>query len=390
MHDDVPIRIPVLVPDLPLAQALLPWLELIDAERRYTNFGPLVSEFEEKLAQQWPCASQPPQVVSLNSGTAALELGVAALGLPAQAKVLLPAFTFAAAAGVVLRQGLTPLFADVTPDSWQLTPEIAYAAAQHHRLALVMPVASFGCPVDVAGWDAFVADTGIPVLIDAAAAFGNQAIGQLATVAFSFHATKPFGIGEGGALVSRDAALAARVRSLSNFGFEHGLVQTAGTNAKMSEYAAAVGLAQWTRWPAQQAHRRALWQNYARQLADIPSVRLQQGFDGDTLPATLVLRLPLPAAALASLLAEAGIETRRWYTPPLHHHPAFAACPRSGPAGQAELPVTEALADDSLGLPWFAGMTPAQCTEVTTALRTALLGYTAAAHSSPTTIRHGQ
>jgi dTDP-4-amino-4,6-dideoxygalactose transaminase len=232
---------------------------------------------------------------------------------------------------------------------------------QKHRLALVMPVASFGCPVDVAGWDAFVATTGIPVLIDAAAAFGNQAIGERCAVAFSFHATKPFGIGEGGALVSRDPVFAQRVRRLSNFGYAEGQVQEAGTNSKLSEYGAAVGLAQGARWPAQQQRRRALWQAYAPLLARLPEVRLQAGYSDGDLPAALVVRLPQAAASVAKQLAAMGIETRRWYYPPLHRHSAFSRFPCCGVDDSSRLTVSEQLAETALGLPWYADLTLAQC-----------------------------
>jgi dTDP-4-amino-4,6-dideoxygalactose transaminase len=372
MRDEANLHIPVMIPDLPEAPMLMPWLERIDAAHWYTNFGPLVREFETSLAQNWVSEPSPPEVVSLSTGTAALELGLAALALPAGAKVLLPAFTFPATASAALRHRLCPVFADVVADTWQLTPRIARDAARYHHLGMVIPVASFGCPVDVADWDEFVTETGIPVLIDAAAGFGNQEIGMQAPVAFSFHATKPFGIGEGGALITRDSALAARVRRLSNFGFEHSVVHAAGTNAKLSEYAAAVGLAQWGRWPVQQARRRALWHTYAAALAALPGVSLQRGFKQGELPAVLVMRLRMPAQVIDSRLKQRGIQTRRWYCPPLHHHPAFAHCPRCGPDGDVLLPVTEDLAKYTLGLPWFAAMGREQCLAVVDALAASL------------------
>ncbi len=369
-------KIEVLVPDMPSADELLPWLRRIDAARWYTNFGPLVHEFEATLAQHWPVAPacggvgwEPLQLVTLNTGTAPLELGIGALDLAPGGDVLLPAFTFSATAGSVLRNGLRPVFGDVAPGSWQLTPQLARQVASERRLALVMPVATFGCPLDVAGWDAFVEDTGIPVLIDAAAAFGNQAIGRRVAVAFSFHATKPFGIGEGGALLTRDAALAARVRRASNFGFEGGVVRQVGANAKMSEYAAAVGLAQWQRWPTQRARRQALWRDYAPALASLPGLQLQQGFGAGELPATLTVSVSGALEPVLAGLAAAGIQTRRWYCPPLHQHPAFAQYPRCGPAGDDVLTATQTLARHSVGLPWFASMTAAHCEQVVDALR---------------------
>ena len=352
--------IPVLIPDMPFASQLMPWLTRIDAARCYTNFGPLLGEFETALSLQWPGA----QVVGVSSGTVALEIAIAALGLPAASNVLVPAFTFAATASSAMRNGLQPVLADVSPDTWQLTPDIARRAAQQRKLALVIPVAALGCPVDVQAWDVFVADTGIPVVIDAAAAFGNQQLGQRANVVLSFHATKPFGIGEGGALVTRDGELAARVRSLSNFGFHSTQVRELGSNAKLSEYAAAVGLAQWERWPGQQARRQMLWQTYAQALRAVPSVQLQQGFAHNELPATLSIGLPVAAADVAAKLAWLGIQSRRWYCATLQHHPLFTQCPKA-----EELSVSSYLNEYSLGLPWYTAITPAQCERVVRALQ---------------------
>lgn len=351
--------IKLLVPDLPPAASLLPWLQQLDSLRTYTNFGPMVRTLEETLAAHWPGDTPTPgstalQVVSLNTGTAALELGMAALELPPGARVLLPAFTFPATATAVLRNGLRPLLADVAAEHWQLTPALARAAAAQHALALVVPVATFGYPLDVAGWDAFVADTGIPVLLDAAAAFGHQAIGQRVHAAFSLHATKPFGIGEGGLFVSRNADLAERVRRLSNYGFNGDQVEdSSGTNAKLSEYAAVLALAQWARWPDLQEARARRWAAYQTLLGSIPQLALQACAPQAGPPAALVIAWPEPVEALCAHLNRQHIETRRWYCPLLHQHPAFAqlAVLGRGPEGRA-LPVSDRLATHSVGLPW--------------------------------------
>lgn len=364
-------QIKLLVPDLPSADSLLPFMRRIDAARQYTNFGPLVKELEATLCQNWP-GPQPAsmddlpalQVVTLNSGTAPLELCIAALALPRGSHVLMPAYTFPATASAVLRNGLRPIFGDSSSDTWQLTPAIARKVAMHRPFRMVIPVATFGCPLDVDAWDAFAQDTGIAVLMDAAAAFGNQNLGKFAHASFSLHATKPFGIGEGGLFVTRNADVANRVRRLSNFGFENGLVTAVGTNAKLSEYAAAVALAQWERWPKLQARRRTQWKHYCEHLKAVPGIRVQAGFENTAIPANVVVSLSKSPEAVLHLLGQAGTETRRWYYPPLHQHPAFAQHSNDSEA----LPVTESLASSNLGLPWHNFLPVSDFSRITAAL----------------------
>ena len=244
-------RIPLLIPDLPNAAELRPYLERIDAARWYSNFGPLCREFESALAAMFNQHNAAPvQVTTVGNCTLGLELALTALDLEPGSRVLVPALTFVATATAVVRAGLVPVVADVDPQSWLLTPEIARAACAELEIAAVLPVATFGCPHDMAGWDRFSADTGLPVVIDAAGAFGNQWQTGNATLVFSLHATKSLAAGEGGLVVSRDRRLVARVRQLSNFGINLdpeagvpvGQVDAPGTNAKLSEYHAAVGL----------------------------------------------------------------------------------------------------------------------------------------------------
>lgn len=336
-----------LIPDLPALPDLLPYLECIERNRWYTNFGPLLLQYESRLAE-----ITGGYCVTLASGTAALELALAALALPAGGRVLLPAFTFPATLLAVLRNGLQPVFADVEARSWTLTPAIARMALRWHPYTLVLPVACLGLPLPAAAWDAFTQETGVPVLMDAAAALGSQRIGETSHAAFSLHATKPLGIGEGGVFATPDAELAERVRCMANFGFSQGKVVCQGaTNAKLSEYAAAVGLAQLARWPALRQRRCAVWAAYRAALAEVAHAAWQP-FDAHTPPAVLSVALGLEAETMAGRLARAGVETRRWYAPPLHRHPAFSGIERAGP--DEDLPVTEHLYRYCLGLPFHA------------------------------------
>jgi len=161
-----------LVPDLPPVSALLPYLERIEQNRWYSNFGPLLPEYENRLAGLTGVSAVGGQCVTVSSGTAALELGIAALDLPAGSRALLPALTFPATLLAVLRCGLEPVLCDVSPETWALTPEIALASLKYRDCRLVLPVATFGSPLAADAWDRFALTTEVSVLIDAAAALG--------------------------------------------------------------------------------------------------------------------------------------------------------------------------------------------------------------------------
>ncbi|MFT7460972.1 MAG: dTDP-4-amino-4,6-dideoxygalactose transaminase, partial [Planctomycetota bacterium] len=222
-----------LVPDLPQTVDIIPYLQEIDKNRWYSNFGPLQRQFENVLsgflAEKY---GHQLRVVTLSSATAVLELTLQAMKLRQGARILLPSLTFPATILAVLRCGYTPVLADVDADSWALHADYALKAAQTTAIDAVLPVAAFGYPLPIASWESFQAESGIPVLIDAAGALGVQTISAEVPVIFSLHATKPLGIGEGGALVTSNEGLADDVRQLSNFGFGAGEIEQAGTNAK--------------------------------------------------------------------------------------------------------------------------------------------------------------
>jgi dTDP-4-amino-4,6-dideoxygalactose transaminase len=356
-------RIPLLVAQLPDTEALLPYLRQIDANRWYTNFGPLVTKLEQRFAATFAPTRSAPKVITATSGTAGLELVLGALELPRGSNVLLPALTFVATATAVIRAGYNPLIADVDTSTWLLTPETAREYAAHYPVAAVMPVATFGNPQDVEAWDAFAADTGIPVVIDAAGAFGNQSVGQHSHVVFSLHATKALAAGEGGLVVTYDQELATRVRRLSNFGIdlERGSqVFVAGENGKLSEYHAAVAHAALDQWPVVAERRRAVQARYQHVLSQhCPDLRLQRRAENGIYP-ILVGRLPrgLRARDLQPALLARGIETRQWYCPTLDRHPAFAAF-AAGP-----LPVAHELSERLIGLPFFIDISEEQMQRV--------------------------
>lgn len=355
--------IKLLVPQMPKVEQILPYWQQIDENRWYTNFGPLVAELESRLSRSFSREPAQVHVVSMANGTCALQIALEALKLRKGARVLVPGLTFVATATAIIRAGLTPLISDVDSQSWLLTPDIARAALAEVPFDAVIPVATYGCPQDVAGWDLFSAETGIPVIVDAAGAWGNQQIGLTTKVVFSLHATKALGGGEGGFVASRHHAYAQSMRALSNFGIDAhsgGLVFEAGENGKMSEYHAAVALAALDNWPDVAQARRNLHQRYTEQLLEkIPALKLQaKPVDGVYSLMVVLLPAGFRAADIQLRLLGKDIETRRWYCPPLQGHPAFQAF-TVGP-----LPMVDLLAERLLGLPFHLSLTEANIQRV--------------------------
>src|SRR5258707_8301734 len=198
--------IPIMRPKLPSMQALAPYLRAIDASRIYSNFGPLALSLEDRLAARFGL----PGGTITTVANATLGLTLALIGQAARVGTLcvLPAWTFIASAHAVMMAGLIPYFVDVDADTWAVAPEciadvIAGAPA---AVGAVMPVFPFGQPIDVAAWDRFRSRTGLPVVIDAAAGFDAITPGATPAV-ISLHATKAFGIGEGGFVMSTGTSI---------------------------------------------------------------------------------------------------------------------------------------------------------------------------------------
>lgn len=351
--------IKLLVPQLPDAEALLPKLKRIDQARHYTNFGPLSRQLEAYFCQ----SLKTPHAVCLSSCTIGLELALAALQLPEGARVALPSFTFPATATAIFRNRLTPVFFDIDPITGLLSPDVVARHARRLDIAAVMPVCLFGRGYERKDWEHFVSSKKIPVVLDAAGAIAHQSGDVGSATVFSLHATKPLSAGEGGVLATSDADLADRVRSLSNFGLsEMGMVSGVGTNGKMSEYHAAVCLSSIESWPQSLRMRQRLRREYADALSRFaPNVSIAHG-DGVGGNFSIRLNRPITTDDVGHL-SLAGIETRRWYYPPLHKHELFANIESAQP-----LTGTESLASRLLGIPYHLSLTTTNIEQVARSL----------------------
>jgi dTDP-4-amino-4,6-dideoxygalactose transaminase len=336
----------------------------------YSNWGPLCRELEQRLAGRLrlPAAA----IASASSGTAALVgaiLAVAGRAKEERPLALVPALTFSATAIAVEQCGYRPRIVDVDETTWMLDPERLIGHAELDRIGLVAPVAPFGRPVPQEQWRAFSDATSVPVVIDGAASFDRLVdgpegfVGEI-PVAISFHATKSFSTGEGGCVASANTELAARAAQALNFGFRGTRETTAASiNGKMSEYHAAVGLAELDGWSEKRLALTAAAELYRRGLATA-------GIPG-RLVATPEIGVSYvlfrcddadEAARVTQSLSDSGVDHRLWYDLGLQHHRHF-----SGLAGE-KLPVTERLAPCLLGVPLAPDLTEATVAHVVDAL----------------------
>ncbi len=357
-----------LVPDMPRAGSLEKYLRQIDCNLWYTNFGPLVTKLEGILHEILG-GEKDLHVITLSSGHAALEYAIRATLDSIGNKILVPGFTFASTVHAIINTGHTPVLADVDRESWCLTPEIASdLVTAGEKIDAVMPVATFGHPLDCAGWDAFSLKYDIPVIMDAAAAFNAQEIPTKAIVCHSLHATKPFGVGEGGLLITRNTRLAQCVRAASNFGFENRSTQQWGGNAKLSEYHAAVGLAQAERWETCKAKRRDLYKSYRNALMTVGGIRLQ-GDHPDLIPATLCILLPqhVKREQVEQALAKDNIFSARPYLPSIKQQNYFIEARLLDVHN--ETPVCDEIAEQMLALPFYPMLDQSDIDRVIKSLR---------------------
>ncbi|MDD5586387.1 MAG: aminotransferase class I/II-fold pyridoxal phosphate-dependent enzyme [Alphaproteobacteria bacterium] len=376
------------IPDLPAADDLLPFLRRLDENRWYSNFGELVTEFEKRFPEAMAVAhgepGKPRRCLTLSSGYHALVAGLKALGVEPGKRVLMPAVTFPACPHAALRLGAEPVLTDVDPGTWTLTPEIARAAATATKLHAVMPVAVYGIPLPADEWDAFTRDTGIPVIIDAAAAAESQRYPEHGLVAHSLHATKPFGIGEGGLLVAANGEVIERARRYANFGTHGRITHGPGENAKMSEFHAAVALAQLQRWPAIKERRRRVYKMFAASMGGLKSLApVHPGFEAAVVSVLMFQTLEPCAIDLAERLQKEDVAVHRTYLPPLYNHPYFSRLTVASCGGQSVcsadpaikarfMPNCEKLNQTLIGLPFHGFMNEADVQKVLGALGAAL------------------
>ena len=340
-------------PNMPDQEVFLGRMRQVLDSGRLTNNGPMLQEFETRVA----AIAGTRHCIVTNNATTGLELSIAALGLSGE--VVVPSFTFVATVHALWRQGVRPVFCDIDPVTHCLDVESVKAAITS-RTTGILGVHLWGNSCASTALHDVVRQHNLKLLFDAAHAFGCQPgrqdgsyLGDAAV--YSFHATKCVHAFEGGAIVTDDDDLAERLRLMVNFGFSgEDLVTYLGTNGKMSEASAAMGLSSLDSMEVFFAHNRENYTAYATGLADVPGIELMPRSPGRVHNFQYIVTEIDPEKAglirneLVAALRLENVFARRYFYPGCHRMQPYADLwPQSGQT----LPVTEAVADRVMVLP---------------------------------------
>lgn len=347
-----PDRLPLVRPTIDDVPGLTAELGAI-LERGLLTNGATVRALEEAVSERLGV-----EVVAVSSCTAGLMLVLQALD--ATGRVVMPSFTFSASAHAVVWAGGTPDFADVEPDRATLDPDGLTELLD--SASAVSATHIYGSPCDVEALGKLAADAGIPLIYDAAHALGSTRdgtpIGRFgAAEVFSLSPTKVVVAGEGGLVATADPDLARTIRLGRDYG-NPGDYDTRfpGLNARMSELHAAVALTSFSRLDEHIAARVALVDRFAATVDGVPGLRIVRPAEGDTSTfkdMTLVVdeeRFGLSAPQLQRALDTEGIDSRRYFHPPIHRQASYQGrWPDPRP-----LPVTDHLASSVLSPPLWS------------------------------------
>lgn len=333
--------------------AFLANIERILDAQWLTNNGPLVQEFERRIADHLDVK----HCVAMCNGTIALEIAIRALGLTGE--VIVPSWTFVATAHALHWQGITPVFADIDPITHNLDP-VAVRRMITPRTTGIIGVHLWGRAAPIGELQTIADEHGLKLMFDAAHAFGstNEGVkigGFGACEVFSFHATKAFNTMEGGAVTTNDDSLAEIMRLMRNFGFNgYDNVVHPGTNGKMIEACAAMGLANLDQLEAFFTCNAKNHAAYKDAFSGIPGVAL---LDYDPRESNsyhyIVLELAEncpcgPREKIISALHAENILARKYFWPGCHMmHPYRGLFPHAG----LMLPETIKLAERIIVLP---------------------------------------
>jgi dTDP-4-amino-4,6-dideoxygalactose transaminase len=369
------MNIPLVRPAPPQLSLAVAELQSLEQSGIFSNFGPVNTRFEQEMLERFFGGEG--ACTTVCNATIGLMMAIKeAVGeQPAGQFALMPTFTFAAAAHAALWCGLTPLLCDIHPTNWAADPAAESEMLRRYagKIAIVMPYATFGYPIDLEHYKKLAAQLGVPVVVDAAASLGTFdehghgfGSGFAGSVVYSMHATKSFAVGEAGLIYSADTDRIARLRTMSSFGFGEPRTATmAGLNGKLSEVNALLGRLRLADYDSVLAHRAALFNRYRDALPELQFQLRAPGTQAHQfVPALLPSGLGGRRAAIRAELAGQGIATGAYFSPHLMEQPYFQKVCVAGP-----IPVCDDVSARMISLPLFDTMTHHEVDQVAECLR---------------------
>jgi len=369
------MNIPLVRPAPPQLSLAVAELQSLEQSGIFSNFGPVNTLFEQEMLERFFGGKG--ACTTVCNATIGLMLAIKdAVGEQPSGKfALMPGFTFAAAAHAALWCGLTPLLCDVHPANWAADPaaEAEMLAQYAGKIAVVMPYATFGYPIDLEHYKRLADQLGAPVVVDAAASLGTCdehgrgfGSGFAGSVVYSMHATKSFAVGEAGLIYSADTDRVARIRTMSSFGFGEPRTATmVGLNGKVSEVTALLGRLRLLDYDSIMEHRAALSNRYREALPEFQFQLRAPGTQAHQfVPALLPSGLGGRRAAIRAALADQGIATGAYFSPHLMEQPYFQKTCVAGP-----LPVCDDVSARMISLPLFDTMTHHEVDQVVASLQ---------------------
>ncbi|MEY2431397.1 MAG: hypothetical protein QOC92_1122 [Acidimicrobiaceae bacterium] len=339
-----------------------------------TNDGPLVKEFERRVAD----LAGVEHCVAVSSATVGLQLVARALGFSGE--VIVPSFTFIATVHALTWLGFEPVFCDIDRQTHTIDPA-ALSRVVTRRTSGIVAVHLWGQPCDVARITKVAVDHDLPLVFDAAHALGCShggiSVGGFGNAeVFSFHATKFVNAAEGGAVTTNDGELARRLRLMRNFGFvEYDTVVELGTNGKMSELSAAMGLTSLEAFDDFITANRRNYLRYDDELRDVPGVSLirydrpeRHNYQYIVLEVTPEASMDLSRDDLVAALQAENVLARRYFHPGAHRMDAYR---ESYGATAGPLPATEDVASRVLTLPTGSAVDEADVVTICSIVRVA-------------------
>lgn len=335
-----------------------------------TNDGPYVIEFEKRLAE----VTGVKHCIAMCNATIALEIAIRALEL--KGEVIVPSFTFVATAHVLQWQDITPVFCDIDPQTHTIDPAKIDALITPQTTG-ILAVNLWGWHCDIAALEEIARRRGLKLLFDSAHALGcsykDRMIGGFGDAeVFSFHATKFVNSLEGGAVVTNDDELARKIKLMRNFGFvAYDQVASIGTNGKMSEVSAAMGLTNLESIDDFIAINRRNHKKYAEELAGLKGVTVLSKRDQEKCNYQyFVLEIDADQTVvtrdeLLKILYHENILARRYFYPGCHRMAPYNSRPSS-----TSLPETERISERVLSLPTGTSISPADISTICGVIRT--------------------